>query len=90
MTRHCWTTDDERKWLSDLIPEFLAAQENKTTSSFWPKVYQGYATEFPIAPPTADEINCANSQEHATRKKKKELEKVCHFSSLIEYILNVP
>jgi hypothetical protein len=77
MTRQSWTTEGERKWLTELIPDFLAAQENKTTSSFWPRVYQGYAEEFPIGPPTADEIKGAdNNQDLATRQKKKAIEKV--------------
>lgn len=93
MTRHSWTTEGERKWLVDLIPDFLEAQENKTTSTFWPNIYQRYAEEFPIAPPTADEINSANGNlENATRQKKKAIEKVWHISSLIvnkRYILNI-
>ena len=82
MTRHSWTTKGERKWLTELIPEFLEAQENKTTSSFWPKVYQGYAEEFPIVPPMADKINGVdNNQELATRQKKGAIEKIWDISS---------
>jgi hypothetical protein len=81
MTRHSWTTEGERNWLSELIPDFLAAQENKTTSSFWPRVYQGFAEKFPIAAPTADEIKGADdNQELATRHKKKAMEKVWNVS----------
>lgn len=82
MTRQSWTTEGERKWLTELIPEFLAAQENKTTTTFWPKVYQSYAQVFPIAPPTADEIKAAdNNQEVAARQKTKAIQKVCHVRS---------
>ena len=77
MTRQSWTTEGECKWLTEMIPNFLAAQENKTSSSFWPRVYEGYAEKFPIAAPTADKIKGAdNNKELATCLKKKAIEKV--------------
>lgn len=77
MTRQTWTTEAEREWLAELIPSFLEAQENKTTTTFWPEVYKSYADKFPITPPMADEIKAANGNEElATRQKTKVVQKV--------------
>lgn len=37
-----WTTPDQDEFLNSRLPDFLAAQRNKTTSEFWKIIYRDF------------------------------------------------
>ena len=78
MTRQAWTTLEQRDWLKSWIPRFLEAQENKTTSTFWPELYRSWEDKFPVQDPTANEVNAAGGTEKARKAKKQAMQKVIH------------
>ena len=76
MTRQTWTTAEERDWLKSWIPRFLEAQEKKTTSTFWPALYEAWGSTFKAPEPTADDIKAAGSVERAEKTKRSATHKV--------------
>jgi len=78
MGKRCWMTPDQRKWLEARIPEFVQAQKDKTTSSiFFPGIHGAWQQQWPIEPPTPDEVQHAKGDENvALALKTKATEEV--------------
>jgi hypothetical protein len=49
--RRGWTTDDQDKFLSSHIPSYLSAQTSKTSSDFWPPLWEQYFEQWPVLSP---------------------------------------
>ena len=64
MGKRRWTTTDQRKWLEALIPAFIKAQDDKTTSSiFFPETHKAWQDRWPTESPTEQEIKDAKGDE---------------------------
>jgi hypothetical protein len=77
MPKKKWTTKEQEDWLSERIPAFVQAQQEKTTAGFFPPVYESWYKEFPSAEPTPDDIAAAGSDiakaEALVKKKEREV-----------------
>jgi hypothetical protein len=78
MTRKAWTTEAQRGWLEARLAAFREAQHTKkTTSVFFPQTQKAFKDEWPLDPPTNEELAEANgSMEKATADKNKALNSV--------------
>jgi hypothetical protein len=81
MGKRRWTTPDQQQWLEALIPAFVKAQDDKTTTSvFFPETHQAWQKEWPVKKPTPQEIQDAKGDEQAALATKiKAVEDVSSF-----------
>ena len=70
MPKKSWTSPEQGAWLNSQLPGFLKAQEEKTTSAFLATVYTEFHEQWPVAPPTAEEIANAGEGEGQVRSNK--------------------
>lgn len=57
MTKKQWTTPKQRAWLEALVPKFVEAQRDSTTTTeFFPTTYQSWFENFPDRKPTEAEL----------------------------------
>jgi hypothetical protein len=78
MTRHPWTSEDQKEWLESRKTEYLAANLNKTaTKDFFPAVFKDFREKWPVPPVTQEEVDEADGLiELATKKKRDKYDKV--------------
>jgi len=77
MTRHPWTTEEQRVWLESRKAAFLKANEKKTAAKeFFPAVFKEYREKWLVPPVTEDEVNQAGSVERATKTKRDKYDQV--------------
>jgi hypothetical protein len=77
MTRKAWTTDPQKEWLEARLAAFREAQHAKTTATvFFPQKQKAFKEEWPVEPPTEQEIADAGSTEKATSIKNKAIDTV--------------
>ena len=89
MPRKKWTTEQQEKWLSALLPQFCTAQQDKTTQNFYPTVYKEWFAKFPSRVPTEEELQDAkgNAQVAAALINKADREvSINNLSHLINLI----
>lgn len=63
--RRGWTTDDQFKYLNDLLPSFKTAQVSNTTHEMWAPIENQWFTQWPL--PVLTEAESVN--DFARRKK---------------------
>jgi hypothetical protein len=75
MTRKAWTTEPQRGWLEARLAQFREAQHTKTTTTiFFPQTQMGFKNQWPLEPPTNEELaKASGSIEKATADKNKAL-----------------
>src|ERR1700685_1195691 len=77
MPKKKWTTKEREGWLSELIPAFIQAQQEKTTANFFPPVYESWYKELPSTELTPDDIAAAGSDivkaKALVKKKEREV-----------------
>lgn len=61
MARKKWVTDEQEKWLSQHIPEFVKAQQQRSTKEFFAPIYRGWFEKFPCPKPTELEVEEAGN-----------------------------
>ena len=59
MTRKKWTTKEQEDWLAERLPSFVQAQKDKTSSGFFPPIYDDFNKRWPCPTPTQEEIAAA-------------------------------
>ncbi|KAG6821772.1 hypothetical protein H0H92_000966, partial [Tricholoma furcatifolium] len=59
-----WTTPAQRALLNSLLPEFIAAQQNAMSSTFYVKAYAQWEASNPYSEPTTAEIEAAATEDH--------------------------
>ncbi|KAG6807869.1 hypothetical protein H0H92_006161 [Tricholoma furcatifolium] len=65
MTKRQWTTPKQRAQLESLLPEFVDAQKDGTTSThFYPKAYAHWWARNPYPNPNAAEIDAAAAEDY--------------------------
>lgn len=89
MPKKSWASKEQHDWLYSQLPHFRIAQEAKTTPSFFTKNFQEFHAQWPVPPPTAEDI-AANegNMEQAQTTKEKASESVCVWflvSNLLTY-----
>ncbi|KAG6825567.1 hypothetical protein H0H92_003238 [Tricholoma furcatifolium] len=62
MTKRQWTTPAQRTLLESRLPDFVAAQNAGTTSSFYTRVYEEWEAQNPYPEPTSAEIEAAAAE----------------------------
>jgi hypothetical protein len=65
-----WTTEEQRTFLTDRIPQFLEAQASGGLTMYWPRIYREWFEKFPekeVLFPGCDEL----SVEQEERLKKE-------------------
>ncbi|KIM87976.1 hypothetical protein PILCRDRAFT_3685 [Piloderma croceum F 1598] len=76
MPKRKWTTKDQHDWLSERLPDFVDAQQTKTTATFFHPLYVDWLKEFPPPGPTEEEIQASSGDKEAANaaiiKKAKE------------------
>ncbi len=72
MTRACWTTDAQRKWLESRLPDWNTAQASTDTKRFRAKIFDDWHQAFPMDPPTAEEIAEEKGDEQLALVTKKQ------------------
>jgi hypothetical protein len=84
MPKKSWATEEQLVWLYAQLPDFRLAQEAKTTPSFFAKIYQDFHSQWPVPPPTSEEIAAEDgNDEKAQTTKEKASESVSGLLSLI-------
>lgn len=76
MTKKQWTTPDQRAWLEALVPKFVQAQKDSTTSTvFFPTTYESWYELYPDRAPTEAELKATNidNQDEASLKVKADI-----------------
>jgi hypothetical protein len=78
MTRHPWTTEEQRAWLESPKATYLEANEKKTAAKeFFPIVFKEFREKQPVTPVTAEEIDQASgSAERAAKTKQDKYDQV--------------
>jgi len=77
MTRKAWTTDLQKEWLEARLGAFREAQAQKTVmKQFFPEILKAWKEEWPIPPPTDEEVAEVGSLEKAKAVKIKSQETV--------------
>ncbi|PPR06998.1 hypothetical protein CVT24_011094 [Panaeolus cyanescens] len=66
-----WTTKEQETWLRQQVPAYRQAKASSATSSFYPKVYQGWREKWPTPAPTAEEVAAANNNPEVAAKGKR-------------------
>jgi len=51
-----WTTDDQKKYLEERIPQYLATKIAKTTDDFWAQIFIEWLQKWSLPPLTPKEI----------------------------------
>ena len=78
MGKKRWTTPEQRTWLEELIPDFVQAQQDKTTGLFFDTIYKEWHDKWPTEPATDKEIKSARGNaDKALATKRKAEENVC-------------
>lgn len=76
MTKKQWTTPDQRAWLEALVPKFVQAQKDSTTSKvFFPTMYDSWYEIYPARVPTEAELKATKieDKEEASLKVKADI-----------------
>lgn len=76
MGKKRWTTKDQFDWLEALLPGFIQAQRDKTTTQFFEKMYGDWHDKWPVKEPTEDEIETAGGSTEARASNLKAVETV--------------
>jgi|ERR1700679_597070 hypothetical protein len=77
MPKKTWASKEQLDWLSAQLPDFRITQDAKTTPSFFAKLYDEFHAQWPLAPPTEEEIaNDDGNAELAQTTKEKASETV--------------
>ncbi|KAH8103216.1 hypothetical protein DFH11DRAFT_1521257 [Phellopilus nigrolimitatus] len=71
MGRKHWTKLDERAFLYKLLPDFIKAKNENRSTVFLNSAYELYFNEFPLCPPTAEDIEAARGNVELARTQKK-------------------
>lgn len=83
MTRHTWTTKDQKEWLEPKKAAFIAAKQigNNVLKDFCLTVFKEFREKWPVPPVTEFEITEAGTIELATKIKCDKYDKVpaCYF-----------
>jgi hypothetical protein len=75
MPKKKWATLEQEAWLQERLSDFLHAQQQKTTTTFFPPIYEAWYKMYPRPAPTAEEIEEAGAMAKAQAViKKKERE----------------
>jgi hypothetical protein len=71
MPKRQWTTKEQHEWLTERMPSFAAAQENKaiTTKHFFGPLYVDWFKEFPCPEPNAKQLADAKGDKKVTVAK---------------------
>jgi hypothetical protein len=77
MTRKAWTTEPQKRWLETRLAAFREAQHSKTTATvFFPQTLKAFKEQWPVDPPTEEEVAGAGSSQMAAAKINKALNNV--------------
>lgn len=77
MGKKTWASSEQLEWLTSQLPGFTKAQETRTTATFLSTVYSEFHEQWPISPPTPEEIAAAEEgEQQAISIKMKTLESV--------------
>ena len=55
LKKQCWTTPEQRDFLSTYVPRYLEAQAARKYAKFWPTLYQAWFAKFPEPEPRDDD-----------------------------------
>jgi len=79
MTRHAWTTDDQKEWLESQKAAFVAAKQKggAAMKEFYRGVFKKFQEKWPIAAITDDEITVAGTTELAAKIRREKYDKAC-------------
>ena len=50
MAPQSWTTSNQKDFLNALVANYLKAQKEKSLTSFWARLYEGWFQKFPELP----------------------------------------
>lgn len=76
MGKKRWTTEEQRTWLEELIPDFVQAQQDKTVRTFLKDMYSKWDDKWPTLL-TVEEYKRENGrQDKALAAKEKAVENV--------------
>jgi hypothetical protein len=86
MTRHAWTTDDQKAWLEQKRAAFIEAKQKGTAAmkEFYLGAFIEFREKWPMVPATQEEITAAGSVELATKIKREKYDKVCRTLSIMK------
>jgi hypothetical protein len=68
MTRHPWTSEDQREWLESRKTEYLAT----ASKEFFPTLFKDFREKWPVPPVTQEEIEENDGSIDLANKKKRE------------------
>ena len=83
MGKRSWASSEQIEWLNAQLSAFVKAQETKTTPAFLSAAYSQFHEQWPVTPPTSDEITNAGGQEEALSRKIKASESVSHLCRIM-------
>ena len=77
MTRHAWTTDDQKEWLESQKAAFITAKQKGSAAmkEFYQGVFEKFREKWPVTGVTDDEITTAGTTELAAKIKREKYDK---------------
>lgn len=81
-----WTTNEQKDWLTNRLPSYVASRASDSPSDFWAGVFEGWFENWPIS--GADEGDAAAKSSEEQAKKKKAVSDVQHptIQALTEFL----
>ncbi|KAJ8474938.1 hypothetical protein ONZ51_g6876 [Trametes cubensis] len=70
-TAKTWTTPEQREWLLARLPAFRESQAKKASGAWFSAIYEDWLTEFPLDPPTEQELRDADGDAEVAADEKK-------------------
>lgn len=72
-----WTIPEQEAWLQERMSDFLYAQQQKMTATFFPPIYKAWHKAYPSRAPMAEEIKKADGDvakaQAVVKKKEREV-----------------
>ena len=66
-----WTTEEQKSWLTALIPEYLASRSSSAPGEFWPGLLEEWFKLWPLGEANAEEKEDGMTERARLKDKKK-------------------
>src|SRR5580704_3184859 len=65
-----WTNEEQKQWLTDRLPAYLASRGGKSASDFWPDIFEGWFQEWPLGHPSVQDMESGLAEGERLKLKK--------------------
>ena len=66
-----WTTEEQKAWLTALIPDYLASRGSSAPGDFWPGLFEDWFQTWPLGEANAMEKEAGVTDQFRLKERKK-------------------